>query len=502
MLKEKLLLGAAIISIGMANAQKTKTSNEDNIAAKQHEQIGIVEVSNSGYQPTKHPDAQWFATAGFGMFIHWSISSVGELDLSWPMMAGTQIGWSARKPTQDSIDRYVAAGNFFAGHRCEKDHSCITPNQYWELAASFNPASYNPEEWVKAAKAAGMTYVVLTTRHHDGFALWPSKFGNFNTKNYMAGRDLVKPFTEACRKYGLKVGLYYSGPDWHFNKDFQTFIYYGLYKNYQNIPIVDADLKPVNRQWTDAQKQAHYDSVAVYIKGQITELLTGYGKIDMIWFDGAPDIPKGNAAWSKCISMDELHRLQPGIVVSPRFFGYGDYKTFEQDKALPSARQNEWAELCTTIATSGWGYTKAPLKPVGKILESLILCRSRNTNYLLNFGPDKDGVFSQGMKDDLKLIANWMKINGQSVTDCQALAGGETASLPATAKGNHRFLFLFAGDKPESAHLTTTAAIKKAVLLSTGKSLAYTAGSHGVDIRIDGLPVSDMPAVIDLELQP
>ena len=86
------------------------------------------------------------------------------------------------------------------------------------------------------AKEAGMTYVVLRTRHHDGFALWPSKFGDFNTKNYMGGRDIVKEYVTACRKYGLKVGLYYSGPDWYFNREFQNFLYYGIARYYKNVP--------------------------------------------------------------------------------------------------------------------------------------------------------------------------------------------------------------------------------------------------------------------------
>jgi len=421
---------------------QSKKQTEANRVKMEHAQIGIDDSQPQTYKHTTNPGAQWYPEAGFGLFVHWSIASIKEVDLSWPMMAGTQIGWSSKKPTQDSVNRFIAKGDFFAGHHCELDHSCLTPNQYWEQAKYFDPKNYDPDKWIKAAKAAGMTYAVLTTRHHDGFAMWPSKYGNFNTKNYMGGRDLVKEFVAACRKYGLKVGLYYSGPDWHFNKDFQNFLYYGVSRDYANIPSIDADLHVRTIVKTAAEKQKHYEEVAAYLKGQDKELQTNYGKIDMIWFDGGPDIPKDNIAMKHTITMDRIHQLQPGIVVSPRFFGYGDYKTLEGDKALPTTVQNDWAELCATIADPGWGYTKAPLKSTAYVLNELATCRANNTNLLLNFGPTKDGVFTDGMMSRLNEIAAWMKVNKIAIIGAHALEKEESASVPATARGQHRYLFV------------------------------------------------------------
>jgi len=488
------------ISFFRVSAQDFRPDLNTDIAKKQHEQIGFVENISTNYKQNTHKDAQWFGKAGFGMFIHWNIASVREIDLSWPMMSGTQIGWSAQKPDQDSINRFVANGNFWAGHKCEKNNSCITPVEYWSLAKYFNPQSYNPEEWAKAAKAAGMTYMVLTTRHHDGFAMWPSNYGDFSTKNYMGGCDLIKPYVAACRKYGLKVGLYYSGPDWYFNRSVQSFLYYGLQKNYKNVPGLDENLKPRTTLKSQADLQMHYDSVASYLKGQITELLTNYGKIDMIWFDGGPDIPKGNEAWKKCITMDEIHKLQPGIVVSPRFFGYGDSKTYESDKALPGTKQTGWAEFCTTIAVSGWGYTKSPLKPINKVLNDLILCRSRNTNELLNFGPDKDGVFSIEMKNDLQILAEWMKVNGITLKDCTALPDNESASVPATASNNHRYLFLFTDNKANSIQMNTNSKVKNVVLLTNGKKLKCTVEKNEITIPITSIPATGLAQTFDVEL--
>lgn len=325
----------------------------------------------------------------------------------------------------------------------------------------------------------------------------------------MGGRDLVKDFVAACRKYGLKVGLYYSGPDWHFNKDYQSFMYYGVGKKYPNIPELDADLHPRAIKRTDAEKQAHYQAVAAYIKGQITELLTNYGKIDYIWFDGSPDIPKGNAAWKDCITMDQLHQLQPGIVVSPRFFGYGDYKTFEGDKAVPTVKQDGWAELCMTGATNGWGYTKAKMKTANYLLDKLATCRANNTNLLLNFGPTKDGVFTAEEYERLTEITNWMKVNSRSVQGVVALGQGEQASVTATSKNNERFLFLepaeslkSTGAKNETITLTTSRVPKRVKLLSTGKPLNYTARDGKIFIEVPENLRDNSIDVVDIELQP
>lgn len=506
------LLLSLLITV-QTNAQSKKQAEADRVKME-HAQIGIDD-SQSGkvnYKHTTNPGAQWYPEAGFGMFIHWSISSVKELDLSWPMMAGTQIGWSAKKPSQDSINRFIANGDFFAGHKCEKDNTCITPNQYWALAQDFKPKNCNPDTWVKLAKEAGMKYVVFTTRHHDGFAMWPSKYGNFNTKNYLGGRDFVKEFVTACRKYGLKVGLYYSGPDWHFNRDFQNFLYYGISRDYTNIPSVDADLQVRKTVKTAAELQKHYEDVAAYIKGQVEELLTNYGKIDMIWFDGSPDIPKGNVAWQHTITMDEIHRLQPGIVVSPRFFGYGDYKTLEGDKSLPETPQKGWAELCTTIADPGWGYTKAPLKSVAYVLNELAVCRSNNTNLLLNFGPTKDGVFSDGMISRLHKIAAWMNVNKQAITGTHILGANEQASVPATASGKHRYLFVMPEVKNKlkepvlplpqaTVTFKSGETIKQVNLLGHARPLDYTINNGLVTILVPASLRTADGNVIDIELE-
>ena len=505
-----LLTTAFTVSTNLFAQQKSNQTEADRVKME-HLQIGIDDSQKNTYKHTLHPDAQWFPEAGFGMFIHWSIASVKELDLSWPMMSGTQIGWSSKKPSQDSVDRFIANGDFFAGHHCKINQTCITPNQYWDLAKDFNPKSFNPETWVKLATEAGMQYVVLTARHHDGFALWPSKYGNFNTNNYLGGRDFVKEFVAACHKYGVKVGLYYSGPDWHFDRDFQSFMYYGVQRDYKNIPSIDANLQVRTTMKTEVEKQQHYEEVAAYLSGQIEELLTNYGKIDMIWFDGGPSIPKGNVAWNHCITMDRIHQLQPGIVVSPRFFGYGDYKTFEGDKSVPKTKQNNWAELCATAEENGWGYTKSHIKSTPYLINQLAVCRSNNANLLLNFGPTKDGEFTNEMISRLHEMAEWSKINQVAITGTQALNSSEESSVPATASERHRYLFVMpiVSNKPSPQALPqvpkvvtfkTNNTIKGISVLGKTEGIKYTVENGVVTIQIPSAIISENGSVVDVEV--
>ena len=481
---------------------------EDDRVKMEHAQLGIKEDKKATSSHSTNPGAQWFPEAGFGLFVHWSICSVKEIDTSWPMMQGTQIGWRAANNKLDpaEVKKIMDSGNYTKGAPCETANNCITPAQYWDLAKEFNPKSYDPRKWVKAAKEAGMTYAVLTTRHHDGFALWPSAYGSFSTKNYMGGRDLVKDFVAACREYGLKVGLYYSGPDWRENGEYQNFMYGGLKKMYSDIPELDADLQVKKTIKTDAEKQAHYDKMAAYVKGQVEELLTQYGKIDMIWFDGGPDIPHGNPAWKECITMDRIYQLQPGIVVSPRFFGKGDYKTFEQERALPTTKQDGWAELCVTSTGWDWGYTNKPMKSSAFLMDYLIKSRAVNTNFLLNYGPTKDGVFSNNTYDQLKDFAQWMKINGSSIKGTKALDASESASVSATAGKGHRYLFVVQKDEKapltdEKVEFKTKLGIKKVSLLGSKDKLKYTIENETLTVYVAAKQRTVMPNVIDVELK-
>ncbi len=302
-----------------------------------------------------HPDAQWFPKAGFGLFMHWGISSVdGSLDISWGMFKNFK----------------------YCPRTC-------TPEEYFALATKFNPDKWDPDKILKAAKNAGMRYAVLTTRHHDSYALWPSEYGHFNTRTYMGGRDLVGEYVEACRNNGIKIGFYYSPPDFYTNRNYNP---YGGWREGKKEP----------------EPMAHY--INAIAKGQLYELLTRYGKIDLIWFDG-----NGFALMSE----EEIRELQPGIVI-----GRGHGTNFDSlECQLPTEDlyqkklKGNWWECCHEMNTC-WGYTTIDewnLKSIDTLTGWLELVRKYEGNLLLNIGPDSHGELPKLAYERLAQLGEYVK---------------------------------------------------------------------------------------------
>lgn len=432
----------------LALFQSLETFAADEVAKGQHAAIGVVESKQTS-KHTEHPDAQWFPEAGLGLFLHWDEASVRCLETSWPMMAGTGLSWA--KPQRVIKDDPAE----FARIIREKDYSLegrppqITPNGYWALAKEFNPTNFHPEVWLKKAKAAGFKYAVLTTKHHNGFALWPSAFGGFNTKDTpMNGRDLLKEYVEGCRAAGLKVGFYFSGPDWHFDRDFMSFLYGGTASRYRGkLPDLGPDHEPRELKHTPEEIAAHQKALKEMVCGQIEELLTRYGKIDVMWFDGGPSHPeRGNI-----FPIERIRELQPGIVINPRFHGRGDYITPEghlpEDLRL---KADEWGELCSCWAGS-WSYTKRPYRPFNDVVGELVRCRASGINNLLDIGPTTSGDLEPAAYENLAKLEAWMKINNEAIYGTRALQGRETAIVPASSKGDVRYLYLIPGKNPAQA---------------------------------------------------
>ncbi|WP_162175056.1 alpha-L-fucosidase [Paraburkholderia mimosarum] len=495
-----------------AEPKNGKTHAEITDANAQQGAIGIVDEPEVKSVPhTAAAGAQWFPQAGFGLFIHWGLSSVFDTrgkrvgDLSWAMMAGVWKNKTITDPKEQERIVREADWNF------DGKPPAITPNQYWAAAKDFDPQNYDPDKWIAAARAAGFTYAVLTTRHHEGFALWPSAYGDFSTKNFMHGRDLVKPFVEACRKYGLKVGLYYSPPNWYFDRDYMNFMDYGTAKMNPWLPELDPDLKPRTEQKTQEQKAKHLAAYNAMIKGQVEELLTRYGKIDLLWFDGAIPAPADGAPR---LTQARVRELQPDIVLSPRYFHDGDYVTFE-GPALETREvaRDYWAEWCTTW-TQGWAYNDAPFYANGFVLGNLALARSLNINYLLDVGPDAHGELHPNAYKDMAVVADWMKVNGAAVR-AGALPRHEKASVPATATNGVRFLFAIPEFKrteraldadliaptDKSLTLEGLAAMPKAVfLLGDGKPLKSEFKDGKLAVELPASRRTTLPDVVEVEL--
>ncbi|MDD5678376.1 MAG: alpha-L-fucosidase [Kiritimatiellae bacterium] len=338
-----------------------KKAAQNDAAKAQHAVLGI-EQERGQYKHTTHRDAQWFGTAGLGLFIHWGISSAhGGIDISWGMIANTP--WDAGREGRNKI----------------------TPADYFKLAERFFPNRYDPERWLAPAARAGFRYAVMTTRHHDGYAMWPSAHGDFGTRTHLGGRDLVRPYVEACRRSGLKVGLYYSPPDWYWNRNYMSFNF-GSPANSGHLsdrPDFGLDHQPAiitpKPDGWDKRYQA-------YVRAQVIELLTRYAPVDLLWFDGGPAV----------MSIGEIRKFNPGIVVNTRMHGYGDFETPEC--AMPNGPIDGWWELCETWPKCSWGYEKPGgeiYRPLDWMLGRLQQIRRWGGNYLINVGPRPDGTLAE-----------------------------------------------------------------------------------------------------------
>jgi alpha-L-fucosidase len=349
---------------------------------------------------TTHPDAQWFPGAGLGLFIHWGLASVGAKgDISWGMLAN--------KPWTDVT---------------------ITPNEYYGQVNRWNPDRMDYSAILGAAKAAGFTYAVMVTKHHDGFTLWPSAFGDIGTKQSFGGRDFVREFTDACRKHGLKAGLYYSPPDWWFDRKYKSFS--------MTEPALDMDHKPVTLPTKPADHKAKR---AAMVRGHIRELLTNYGKIDLFWFDGG----QGE------ISYTEIRQLQPGMVVNRRNGSSGDFD--DTERKMPTSRPTGWFEMCDTAWPAGkWSYTEdhgwdsAP-----QVLAKLVSLRAWGGNLLANVGPKADGSIPEQALSAWREMAAWMEHSRESVFGTEGGAWPEQINVPTTIRKGIAYLHLLPGFREE-----------------------------------------------------
>lgn len=423
---------------------------------QQHAVIGNLARKNADFVRTPHYDAQWYPNAALGLFLHWGLSSVlGQYDLSWGMMK--------RAPGQvkESVERYglpAVSAN-------------VTPRKYWEQAKYFTADRYDPDKWLSAAKTAGMEYAVLTTRHHDGFALWPSDCGNFSTKNYLQGRDLVGEYVDACRKNGLKVGFYYSPPDWYWNRSRMSF-------RYGDGAPLGIDHEPVELpKFSPEEERRLDDAYNDYVRGQVLELLTRYGKIDLLWFDG--ELPRRE----ETISAAEIRNLQPGILINPRGFGYGDFKTPECEFPDKPFAPGEWWELCYVFSDGAWGYLNHECyKPVGWLLSELDRVRAWNGNFLPNVGPDSHGELPQAYYQRMAQLAAWMKVNGEAVKGTHGGIWPERCNVPVTRNASAWYVHLdWTFD--EEVILSDVDTPEKMVHLATGKEIPFSRSGRKIRFR-------------------
>jgi alpha-L-fucosidase len=304
------------------------------------------------------------------MFIHWAPCSQRGWELSWPMVAG------------------VGALPFAQNVNVEEYHS---------VAPTFNPVKFDPRAWARIAKRAGMQYAVLTSKHHDGFAMFHTAASDYSIAHTPFKRDIVREYAEAFRAEGLRVGLYFSLIDWH-HPDYPAF--------------TEADKPYKWGQWRRSTPESWERFVGVMF-AQIRELLTNYGKIDLIWFDGGWE--RTPEEWKARELEQMIRQLQPGIVINDRLPGFGDYDTPEQ--AVPARAPERAWETCMTMNNS-WAYNPNDrgYKSARNLVHTLEEVAAKGGNLLLNVSPTGDGTLPPEQLERLDAIAAWMARNGASIS--------------------------------------------------------------------------------------
>jgi alpha-L-fucosidase len=356
--------------------------------------------------PTPEPTAgktDWFVHDRFGLFIHWGIYALP------------------------------------ARHEWVKNREKIPDEVYQRYFDHFDPDLYDPKAWARAAKAAGMKYFVVTTKHHDGFCLFDSALTDYKATNTPAGRDLIRPMVEAFREEGLKVGFYHSVIDWH----------------HPEFPI--DGLHPMRDDLAFRERAAGRDirKYAEYLHGQTRELLTNYGKIDIIWFDFSYSGSdwgwskgKGKEDWQSEKLLAMVRELQPGILVNDRLEIGGDMKTPEQYQprswVTVDGKPVVW-EACQTLNGS-WGYDRDNLdwKPVSMLVQMLVDSVSKGGNLLLNVGPTGRGEFDPRALATLAGIGEWTRLHGRSIYGATASDFTPPPDCRFTQRGDRLYLHLFA----------------------------------------------------------
>lgn len=353
--------------------------------------------------------APWFTHDRLGMFVHWGLYS-------------------------------LAARHEWVMYRENMD-----VGEYRKYFEHFDPDLYDPREWAAAAKNAGMKYVVLTTKHHDGFALWDSALTEYKATNTPCGRDLLAPYVAALREAGLKVGFYHSVIDWH-HPDF----------------TIDGNHAARNNpQWQELNKTRDVARYRAYLHGQVRELLSNYGQIDYLFFDfsypdestanpdgGTTFRGKGAEDWGSVALMEMIRELQPRIIVNDRLNVPGDFVTPEQYQPagamLSGGKEVPW-EACQTLNGS-WGYDRDNLdyKSAEQLIRMLIDGVSKGGNLLLNVGPTARGEIDPRASAALSGMGEWMRLHGRSIYGSGAAGMAAPQDARFTRRGDRLYLHLFA----------------------------------------------------------
>jgi alpha-L-fucosidase len=386
----------------------------------------------------------WYREAKFGMFIHWGPYSLASVEASWPIMTPKAGG--------------------------------ISEAEYRELPRRFNPTKFDPSTFVDLARAAGQRYVVFTTKHHDGFCMFDSSYTDYKITNTPYGKDIVAQLAKVCKERSMPLGFYYSPPDMHHSAFRDT-------------------SKLAKENWNGEPERPEWPLYLDYMKLQLTELLTRYGPVVLVWFDGLHHQEK----YSGIGFLNLIRQLQPATLVNDRIGLPGDYQTPEQfipdgiptkeikfnavdtsiqrelkPNVVPRPEAFQLWETCMTINNT-WAYNMhdREFKSAKFLIRSLVEVASRGGNFLLNVGPQPDGVIQPEFQERLRAIGAWLSVNGDSMYGTTYGPVQGMAALRTTAKANRVFVHAFEWSAAPLEVRGLDAKVMAAHLLATGQPLTF-----------------------------
>lgn len=393
---------------------------------------------------------QWFKDAKLGIFIHWGIYAVKGVSESW---------------------------SFY--------HDSISYEDYMKQCEGFTAKNYNPKYWAELFKSIGTRYAVLTTKHHDGVALWDTKLNDLSVvKRTPAKSDLVKPWVEAMREHGIKVGLYYSHLDWS-HPDYASILREDERENKDTL---------VRHKYTHPKGEEDFEAWERFLKfhrEQLKELMTNFAPVDLLWFDG--DWEKSAEQWRMPELREFLHSLNPNVVLNSRMWGYGDYKTPEQ--GIPIIRPEGPWEFCVTINDS-WGYQHKDknYKSVRQLIKMFADCIGMGGNMLLDIGPMEDGTIDEEQEKRLKGFGEWIRKHEEAIFGTEAGLPHGHFYGPSTLSKDKKILYLYYFNRSydDIAVKGIRNKIKKASVVGSSLELNYK--------KIGGAPWLNIPGILWIDV--
>lgn len=429
-----------------------------------------VALAGAGLFGAEADRLQAFREAKFGMFIHWGPYSIASVEASWPIMRPGNWG--------------------------------ISEADYRALPARFNPAQFDARAWVRLAKAAGQRYMVFTTKHHDGFSMFDTQYSNYKITKTPYGKDIVAQLAEAAKAEGMPLGFYYSPPD-------------------MDHPGFRDTTKPSSTNWQGEPARMEWPLYLDYMELQLRELLTRYGDVFVIWFDGLGNQEK----YAGGRFHELIRKLQPAALINNRIGLTGDYVTPEQrlpkgiprkgsvvgntdpnDRGVtaeaPTPEEFQPWETCMTI-NGTWGYNRndREFKATTQLIRALIDAASKGGNFLLNVGPTPEGTIQPECEERLRAMGEWLGRNGESV---YGTTYGPVQSLEwgrMTAKGKTVYLHIFdmpAGEMELEGLPGTVAAVR---MVAGGEAVRFVETGGKVRIATAGMKKDAHATVLAIEMK-